>query len=211
MLTFKDTLRGREYFGTVGIQNGGPREHTYRFETSGDTAPWLSFVSTGTARRSSARVDVPRNSTQVTVRAVVPPSVQNGDYGGTIRVLTTTTNRSGVESSGAGVTIGAELIVNLRHRHAEDRRSVSSTRAHPTSNQATCCASRRRSNTGNVEVNPTIDVDIVDTAGNPIDHLTSSDLVVYPNDRKQIITEWEHDEQNAGRAHRPHLGEVRRP
>ena len=200
VLTFKDTLRGREYFGTVGIQNGGPREHTYRFETSGDTAPWLSFVSAGDRTTVVSQVDVPpRNSTQVTVRAVVPPSVQNGDYGGTIRVLTTTTDRSGAESSGAGVTIGAELSVNLTVTGTQriEGQFVDAGASDVESGHPLRIASSL-ANTGNVEVNPTIDVDIVDTAGNPIDHFTSSDQVMNPDERKQIITEWDTTSKTLG-------------
>lgn len=199
MLGFADALRGHEYFGTVGVQNGGPRDHTYRFEVTGDTAPWLTFVSTD---RTSplAQVDVqPHNSAQVLVKAVVPAGVPNGDYGGTIRVLTTTADRAGAESSGAGVTIGAEVSVFLAVTGTQkidgqfvDVGASNVESGHPLRIQSQLV------NTGNVDMNPTIDVDILGAFGNAIDHVSFAVDPVYPNDRKQITNEWPTQERPVG-------------
>jgi len=191
MLGFPDALRGREYFGTVGVQNGGPRDHTYRLEAIGDTAPWLTFVSQDRATPLT-QVDVqPHSSTQVLVKAVVPAGVPNGDYGGIIRVITTTTNRTGAESSGAGVTIGAELSVNLSVTGTQriegqfvDVGASDVESGHPLRILSSLA------NTGNVQVNPTIAVDIVGAFGNAVDHLAFAGDPVYPSDRKQITNEW---------------------
>ncbi len=212
LLGFPDALRGREYFGTVGIQNGGPRDHTYRFETTGDTAPWLTFV-TPDRTTPLTQVDVPpRNSTQVIVKAVVPAGIPNGDYAGTIRVLTTTSDRAGAESSGAGVTIGAEVSVNLAVTGTQriegqfvDAGASDVESGHPLRIQS------QLANTGNVQVNPSIDVDILGGFGNAVDHVTFAVDPVYPSDRKQITNEWPTEGRPHRRIRRPRLRQVRRP
>ncbi len=191
-LGFSDTLRGREYYGTVGVINGGPSEQKYRFETTGATAPWLTFV--GADRTTPIQeVDVPaRDRAQVIVKALVPPDIPNGDYGGIIRVLTTATIRSGAESSGAGVILGAEVVVVLAVTGTQkiDGQFIDAGASDVESGYPLRIQSQL-ANTGNVQVTATINVDILDAAGNPVDHITSSDQVLYPNDKKAIVTEWD--------------------
>ncbi len=191
LLSFPDTLRGREYFGTVGVMNGGSRALTYRFETVGDTAPWLSFVSLDRATPLSEIEVAPHDTTQVMVRALVPPAVTNGEYAGVIRVLTTTSAGADTESSGVGVNLGAEVSVRFAVSGTQriegqfiDAGASDVESGYPLRIQSSLV------NTGNVQINPAIDVDIVDTAGNAVDHFSSADQVLFPNDRKQIITEW---------------------
>ena len=191
LLSFPDTLRGREYFGTVGVMNGGSRSLTYRFETVGDAAPWLSFVSLDRATPLSEIEVAPHDTTQVMVRALVPPAVTNGEYAGIIRVLTTTSAGADAEGSGVGVNLGAEVSVRFAVSGTQriegqfiDAGASDVESGYPLRIQSSLV------NTGNVQINPEIDVDIVDTAGNAVDHFSSADQVLFPNDRKQIVTEW---------------------
>lgn len=192
VVMFPDTLRGGEYYTTVGIQNGGPIEHSYTFETAGDTAPWLSFVSPDrTTNISEVRVAA-RGRAQVLVKAVVPPSVANGAYAGSIRVLTTTSTGPESESSGTGVRLGADVNVNLAVTGTQridgqfvDVGASDAESGYPLRIQSSLV------NSGNVQVNAIIDVTIADAAGNPVDHFTSTDQILYPNERKQIVTEWD--------------------
>ncbi len=205
LVTFPDALRGREYFGTVGVMNGGPRERTYRFEAKGDAANWLAFVA---ADRTTAlsEVTVPaRDKTQVLIRAVVPPEVPNGQYTGTVGVLTTTTTREGSDTSGAGVTLGAEVSVALAVTGTQkiEGQFIDAAASDVESGYPLRIATRL-TNTGNVQLNPTIDVEIVDAAGQPVDHFTSTDQVLYPNDDKQIVVEWD----TTGRAVGERVGRV---
>ena len=191
-LKFPYTLRGREYFGSVGLINGGPAERTYKFEMAGDAAPWLSLVSEADRTQVLNDVSVPPASTKrVILRAVVPPSVANGDYGGSIQVVTVAGGGTS-EGSGVGVSIGAEIQVSLAvtgtekiegafiEAASQDVESGFPLRVYAALN-----------NTGNVQMNPTIDVDILDAAGNLLDHLSSSDEVIYPSEQKRIISEWD--------------------
>ena len=205
VLKFPETLRGREYFGTVGIMNGGPSERTYRFEATGDAAGWLSFVGADHTTRIT-EVNVPaRDRIQVLIKAVVPAEVPNGDYAGTIGVLTTTTTRAGADTSGAGVTLGAEVSVALAVTGTQriEGQFIDAAASDVESGYPLRIATTL-TNTGNVTMNPTIIVDIVDAAGNPVDRVTSSDQVLYPKDNKQIITEWD----TTGRAVGERVGHV---
>jgi hypothetical protein len=192
VVTFSDALRGGEYFSTVGIQNGGPIEHTYSFETAGDTAPWLTFVSRDRATGVNEVVVPPHGSTQVLVKAVVPPSAANGAYNGSIRVLTTASVGPNSESSGTGVRLGADVSVSVAVTGTQridgqfvDAGASDVESGYPLRIQSSLV------NSGNVQMNAIIDVNIVDSAGNLVDHLTSTDQVLYPNERKQLITEWD--------------------
>ncbi len=192
VVTFADALRGGEYFGTVGIQNGGPIEHSYSFETAGDTAPWLTFVSRDRTTGVNEVVVPPHGSTQVLVKAIVPPSAANGAYYGSIRVLTTTSVGPDSESSGTGVRLGADVSVSVAVTGTQridgqfvDAGASDVESGYPLRIQSSLV------NSGNVQVNAIIDVNIVDSAGNLVDHLTSTDQVLYPNERKQLITEWD--------------------
>ncbi|MBI5288582.1 MAG: hypothetical protein HY873_06375 [Chloroflexi bacterium] len=192
VVAFADALRGGEYFRTVGIQNGGPIEHTYSFETSGDTAPWLTFVSPDRATDVNEVVVPPHGSIQVLVKAVVPPSAANGAYDGSIRVLTTTSVGPDSENSGTGVRLGADVSVSVAVTGTQridgqfvDAGASDVESGYPLRIQSSLV------NSGNVQVNAIIDVNIVDSAGNVVDHLTSTDQVLYPNERKQLITEWD--------------------
>ena len=204
-LGFPDTLRGREYYRTVGVINGGPSDQKYRFETSGDTAGWLTFV--GQDRTTPIQeVDVaPGGRAQVLVKALVPPSVPNGDYGGTISVLTTATVRGDAKSSGAGVTLGAEVNVLLAVTGTQkiEGQFIEAAASDVESGYPLRIATHI-ANTGNVQLNPTIDVDITDAAGQPVDHFTSTDQILYPSDNKEIVLEWD----TTGRAIGERLGRV---
>ncbi|TAK64337.1 MAG: hypothetical protein EPO22_05965 [Dehalococcoidia bacterium] len=205
VVTFPNALRGREYFGTVGIMNGGPRERTYRFEAKGDAASWLAFVA---ADRTTAlaEVTVPaHDKTQVLIRAVVPPEVPNGQYGGTVGVLTSTTTREGSDTSGAGVTLGAEVSVALAVTGTQkiEGQFIDAAASDVESGYPLRIATRL-TNTGNVQLNATIDVQILDAAGQPVDHFTSTDQPLYPSDDKQVIAEWD----TTGRATGERIGRV---
>ncbi len=205
IVAFPDALRGREYYGTVGIMNGGPRERTYHFEAKGDAAQWIAFYASDRTT-ALAEVTVPaHDKAQVLIRAVVPPEVPNGEYTSTVGVLTTTTTREGSDTSGAGVTLGAEVSVALAVTGTQkiDGQFIDAAASDVESGYPLRIATRL-ANTGNVQLNPVIDVDIVDATGQRVDHITSTDQVLYPNDDRQIIVEWD----TTGRAIGERVGRI---
>ncbi|HYM16528.1 MAG TPA: hypothetical protein VEZ14_13305 [Dehalococcoidia bacterium] len=193
LLSFPDTLRGRDYYGTVGVINGGPHDRTYRFETEGDAAAWLSFVTTSDRGATLREISVPAHgSVQVMVRADVPATVPNGQYTGLVRVITTgATNAGSSTRPGVGVNLGGEVSVALAVTGTErvEGQFISASASDVESGYPLRIQSSLV-NTGNVQVNPTFDIAFNGFYGNPVDHLVTSDQTLTPNEHKQLIIEW---------------------
>jgi hypothetical protein len=192
-LSFDEALRGGEYFGTVGVINGGSEDRVYELEASGDVAPWITLVRSDDRTTTVNEVSVPGlGRSSVILKAIVPDSAPNGTYTGFVRVLTRPSSTDSFEQSGSGITLGAEVSVTLdvtgTQRVAGEFVDVAAADAEtgfPVRITTTIL------NSGNVVLKPTIVVDIQSADGTPPEQLSFDDAQIAPGAREQLVREWD--------------------
>jgi hypothetical protein len=199
---FESVLRGNEYLRTIGVMNGSDSEQTFRFEIDGEAGPWLSVVNPQDQTQALDTVLAPpRGEGRAFLRLVVPPDVPNGVHSGAVRVLTAV--RGGELGVGAGagasVSVGAKIDVTFdvtgTQNIAGSLVDVATTDVEiglPLRVNATI------QNSGNVQVNPQIDLQVMNPDGTVVGEASSADNVVYPNEIKVLTPEWDTTGQQLG-------------
>ena len=197
---FAEVLRGSEYFRTVGVMNASDSEQTFRFEVDGEASPWLSLVNPQDRTQVlDTVVAPPRGEGRAFLRLVVPPDVPNGAHSGAVRVLTAVGPSESCAGSGASVNVGAEIKVALDVTGTEniagsfvDLATTDVEIGSPLSVRTTV------QNSGNVQVNPQIDLQVIDPDGTVVGQASSAADVVYPNEITVLTPEWDTTGQRLG-------------
>jgi hypothetical protein len=197
---FGQTLRGSQYFRTVGVMNSGDSEQTFRFDIDGDAAPWLSLVNPqDRAQVLDTVAAAPHGEARAFLRLQVPEGVPNGTYTGAVTVLTSVGDTGAGEGAGASVSVGAELEVTLEVTGTQSiAGSFTDAAAMDVEVGSPLRIRTTIQNSGNVQVNPQIALEVADPTGAVVAQTTFSGEVVYPNETKVLVSEWDTTGQALG-------------
>jgi hypothetical protein len=192
-IDFEKTLRGTEYFRSIGVINAADSEQTFAFEADGDAAPWLSLVNPqDTAQVLDTLAAAPHDEGRAFLRLLVPEGVPNGTYTAAVRMLTSVGEPGVGEGAGASVNVGAEIKVTLEVTGTQNIAGSFTDVA--TTDVEVGSPLRIRTtiqNSGNVQVNPQIGLEVADPTGAVVGQTTFPGEVVYPNETKVLVSEWD--------------------
>lgn len=199
-IDFEQTLRGSEYFRSIGVINPGNSDQTFTFEVGGAAAPWMSLVNPEDRTQVVDTIVVPpQQERRVFLRLLVQPDVPNGTYTGLVRAVSAVAAGAGAEGAGSTVNVGAEISVALEvtgtQNIAGSLRDVAARDVevgYPLRIRTTV------QNSGNVQVNPQIHLEVVDSKGSVVAQATFPGEVVYPNETKILVSEWDTTGQGVG-------------
>jgi hypothetical protein len=199
-IDFGETLRAGEYFSTIGLINNENSEQTFRVEFDGEAAPWLSIVDPNDRTKVLDTVSAPpKDQARVFLRLVVPPDVPNGVHTGVARVLTTVEGTGLGENTGVSVNVGAQIDVTL---NLTGTQKIAGSLIDMTIGDVEVGSPFRIKttvqNSGNIQVNPQIDLQVLDPQGAIVGTASFSAEVVYPNEIKSVTPEWDTTDQKTG-------------
>jgi hypothetical protein len=199
-IEFDQALRGGEYFKTIGAMNGSDSEQTFRFEVDGEAAPWLSTVDSEDRTQPIETVYAsPRGEGRAVLRLAVPEDVPNGRYEGAVRVLTVVGDPNLAEGTGASVNVGAEISVTLDVTGTQKiSGSLVDLYTGDVEVGSPLAVRTKIENSGNVQVKPEIDLQVLDLDGNVVDKASFSGDAVYPDAIRLLINEWDTTNQDLG-------------
>lgn len=190
-----NALRGSSYFRQIGVDGtNSDSDRTYHFEVDGDIARWLSFVDPQDRTTIVDSLTVPAHAQrQVFVKVSVPGDVPNGPHTGTVLVVTSvegqTSTVHGVQST---VNLGAEIELEADVTGAQNiAGSLLDASAADTEVGFPLEISTKFQNSGNVQINPRISVDIVNEKGTVVDQKAFTDQPVYAGDITTIVSKWD--------------------
>ena len=199
-INFGNTLRGSAYYKTIGVLNNENASQTYSVQFDGQAAPWLSIVDPDDRTKVVDSVSAPaKDQGRVFLRLVVPADIPNGKYTGVVRVLTTINEENNGGGSGASVNVGSEISVSLNLTGTQNM--AGSVMDMTTSDVETGSPLRIMTtvqNSGNVQVNPQIDLQVLDLQGAVVATASFSEDLVYPNEVKILAPEWDTTGQKPG-------------
>jgi hypothetical protein len=199
-INFGDTLRAGEYFRTIGVLNNEDAEQTYSVAFDGQAAPWLSIVDPNDRTKAVDTVSAPaKDQGRVFLRLVVPADIPNGKYTGVVRVLTTVDEKNNGGNSGVGVNVGAEISVTLNLTGTQNvAGSLVDVSAGDVETGSPFRIKTTVQNSGNVQVNPQIDLQVLDLQGAVVGTASFSEDLVYPDEIKILTPEWDTTGQKTG-------------
>jgi len=135
----------------------------------------------------------------VFLRLLVPADAANGVYTGSVRVLTTVDEKNTGEGAGVSVNVGADISVTFNITGTQ--KIAGSVIDVVTSDVEAGSPLRIKTtvqNSGNVQVNPEIRLQVVDPQGAIVGEASFSEEVVYPNEIKILTPEWDTTDQKTG-------------
>lgn len=190
VVNFDDTLRGGEYFSSLGVINNGNANRTFSFEATGQIADWITFADPADRSKSLQEIVVPPLSDgHVDIRMRVPDTAQNGDYSGEVRALAVQAGGK-VEGSGALVNLGAVIEVTAKVSGVQrvdgqflDLAVTDIEVGYPLRVRSTV------KNTGNVRVLPEVHVEIT-TSATVVGSIDTNDVAVPPDEQRDIESLW---------------------
>jgi len=199
-IDFGETLRAGEYFRTIGVLNNENVEQAFRFEFAGEAGPWLSIVDPNDRTQVLDVVHAPpKDQARVFLRLLVPPDVPNGVHTGLALVLTTVDEGNANEGAGVSVNVGAEISVELNLTGTQIiTGSVVDVVTRDVEVGSPLRIETTIQNSGNIQVNPQIDLQVVDPQGAILGKASFSEEVVYPNEIKTLTPEWDTEGQKTG-------------
>ncbi|MFQ6026538.1 MAG: hypothetical protein ACE5Q6_03365 [Dehalococcoidia bacterium] len=197
---YEEALRGGEYFKTIGVVNNDDIEHTFSLEAAGPLAPWLSFVEAEDRTKEIHSMSAPANA-RVTalVRLRVPQDAANGTYQGILRTITQSSTDQ-ASATGATVGVGAELVVAVTITGEQkingsliDASVIDIEIGFPMRLKSTI------QNSGNVQVNPDITLEVLDASGALVQERTFPSVEsIFPNEIKTLTHELDSEGMEAG-------------
>jgi len=199
-INFGETLRAGEYFRTIGVLNNEDAAQTFSVQFDGDAAPWLSIVDPNDRTKVLDTVSAPaKDQGRVFLRLLVPADVPNGKYTGVVRVLTTVDEKNTGGGSGVGVNVGAEISVTLNLTGTQNvAGSLVDVTAGDVETGSPFRIKTTVQNSGNVQVNPQIDLQVLDLKGAVVGTASFSEGPVYPDEIKILAPEWDTTGQQTG-------------
>lgn len=200
-IDFEDTVRGGEYFRSVGVINSGESNRVFRLTSHGETGQWLSFADAKDRTKAVDSITVPAGSeAHVLVRLLVPGDAANGTFTGTVRVVSRRdTGAEGGGDVGASVGVGAEISIGVEVTGTQKLAgSLSDVGIADVEIGSPIRIRATVRNDGNVQLNPTMDLEVVDDMGNVVGRATFPQEAVYPEERKVLVAEWDTSGQTLG-------------
>ncbi|MEE8443261.1 MAG: hypothetical protein V3S37_05875, partial [Dehalococcoidia bacterium] len=192
-LQFDNTLRGGEYYRTIGVINGSDSERTYRFEAGDEIAPWVSVVSTKDRTQVLDTVQAPPwGEGRVLLRVLVPPDAANGTYSGWIRISTGLGEKQAGQGSGASVNLGALVRVGIDVSGTQTiAGSLMDINTSDIEAGMTLRIKATIQNSGNVQISPDIHLEVIDANAQVVSESSFSGEVIYPGEISAQIVEWD--------------------
>ena len=136
-----------------------------------------------TGRRSLTRQRARQGPGSSVLRLLVPADVPNGKYTGVVRVLTTVDEKNTGGGSGVGVNVGAEISVTLNLTGTQNvAGSLVDVTAGDVETGSPFRIKTTVQNSGNVQVNPQIDLQVLDLKGAIVGTASFSEDLVYPDE-----------------------------
>jgi hypothetical protein len=199
-IDFEQTLRGSEYFRSIGVINPGNSDQTFTFQVDGAAAPWLSLVNPEDRTQVVDTIVVPpQQERRVFLRLLVQPDVPNGAYTGLVRAIGAVSAGAGAEGAGSAVNVGAEISVALEVTGTQNiAGSLTDVAIRDVEVGYPLRIRTTVQNSGNVQVNPQIHLEVVDPKGSVVGQTTFPGEVVYPNETKVLVSEWDTAGQGVG-------------
>lgn len=200
LIDFGETLRAGEYFRTIGVLNNEDAEQTFSVQFDGEAAPWLSIVDPNDQTKVLDSVSAPaKDQGRVFLRLLVPADVPDGAYTGVVRVLTTIDEKNTGGGSGASVNVGAEISVAFNLTGTQNiSGSLMDVETGDVETGSPLRIKTTVRNSGNVQVKPQIDLQVLDLKGAILGTASFSDEVVHPDEIKILTPEWDTTGQQTG-------------
>jgi hypothetical protein len=133
------------------------------------------------------------------LRLLVPADIPNGVHTGVVRVLTTIDAKNTGGSSGVGVNVGADISVVLNLTGTQNiAGSLIDMAIGDVEAGSPFRIKTTVQNSGNIQVNPQIDLQVLDPQGAIVGTASFSEEVVYPNEIKILTPEWDTTDQKTG-------------
>lgn len=190
-IAFPDTLRGGEYFTSIGVINHGDQSRTFTLEASGDIASWISFVDPEDRTRTIDHVTTtPGADGHADLRLSVPESAQNGSYSGEVRTVAVVDGGK-IEGSGSTLNLGASIevkaVVSGNQRVAGKFLELA---ANDIEVGYPLRITSKVQNDGNVRVLPIVHVEI-STSARVIGTIDTNDVAIPPNEYRDVESQWD--------------------
>ena len=189
-VSIENALRGGEAETTVTIFNTGSQDDTFLLSASGDISEWVSYYNKNDPETIIETIDIP-GSDKVQVLAVfqIPADAQNENYYGSLDVTTAPKNTS-TEGTGQHLIVGAssKITIAVTGEQKIDGKVIGITIA-DTEHNNPLKVKVIFENTGNVIVNPKIDV-IIYQNENEVHNYIHQSTKVKPTLTETIIARW---------------------
>lgn len=189
-VSIENALRGGEAEATVTIFNTGSQDDTFLLSASGDISEWVSYYNKNDPETIIETIDIP-GSDKVQVLAVfqIPADAQNENYYGSLDITTAPKNTS-TEGVGQHLIVGAssKITIAVTGEQKIDGKVIGITIA-DTEHNNPLKVKVIFENTGNVIVNPKIDV-IIYQNENEVHRYVHQSTKVKPTLTETIIAIW---------------------
>lgn len=189
-VSIENALRGGEAETTVTIFNTGSQDDTFLLSASGDISEWVSYYNKNDPETTIETIDIP-GSDKVQVLAVfqIPADAQNENYYGSLDITTAPKNTS-TEGVGQHLIVGAssKITIAVTGEQKIDGKVIGITIA-DTEHNNPLKVKVIFENTGNVIVNPKIDV-IIYQNENEVHRYVHQSTKVKPTLTETIIAIW---------------------
>ncbi|MFV9630837.1 MAG: hypothetical protein ACNYWM_07205 [Methanosarcinales archaeon] len=189
-VSIENALRGGEAETTVTIFNTGSQDDTFLLSASGDISEWVSYYNKNDPETIIETIDIP-GSDKVQVLAVfqIPADAQNENYYGSLDITTAPKNTS-TEGTGQHLIVGAssKITIAVTGEQKIDGKVIGITIA-DTEHNNPLKVKVIFENTGNVIVNPKIDV-IIYQNENEVHRYVHQSTEVKPTLTETIIAIW---------------------
>ena len=189
-VSIENALRGGEAETTVTIFNTGSQDDTFLLSASGDISEWVSYYNKNDPETTIETIDIP-GSDKVQVLAVfqIPADAQNENYYGSLDITTAPKNTS-TEGVGQHLIVGAssKITIAVTGEQKIDGKVIGITIA-DTEHNNPLKVKVIFENTGNVVVNPKIDV-IIYQNENEVHRYVHQSTKVKPTLTETIIAIW---------------------
>ena len=186
----ENALRGGEAESSITIFNTGSEDDTFSLSASGDISKWVSYYNKNDPETIIETIDIP-GSDKVQVLAVlrIPPDAQNENYYGSLDITTAPKNTS-TEGVGQHLIVGAssKITIAVTGEQKIDGKVIGITIA-DTEHNNPLKVKVIFENTGNVIVNPKIDV-IIYQNENEVHRYVHQSTKVKPTLTETIIAIW---------------------
>jgi hypothetical protein len=189
-VSIENALRGGEAETTVTIFNTGSQDDTFLLSASGDISEWVSYYNKNDPETIIETIDIP-GSDKVQVLAVfqIPADAQNENYYGSLDITTAPKNTT-TEGVGQHLIVGAssKITIAVTGEQKIDGKVIGITIA-DTEHNNPLKVKVIFENTGNVIVNPKIDV-IIYQNENEVHRYVHQSTKVKPTLTETIIAIW---------------------
>lgn len=192
-LNFKDTVRGSEYFQSIGIINSSDSDRSFSLEADGEISQWVSFVANQDRTSSLKSITTPGNSEgRALVRLQVPEDAANGSYRGVARIIRMS-QQSSQEGTGSSIRVGAEIDITVKVIGTEE---ISGSLVEVTVMDIELGSALRLNtivhNSGNVRAKPEITLEILDDEGSVEGQVKfPHEQVIFSNEVGEVAHTWD--------------------